>query len=81
MYGKKYDAIWGFQPLGTGTAILVASIPFSGILILFNGAHLRVFPAALKDTVVQLYKPIITVSFIMAFAYLFNYSGKQEHAQ
>ncbi|CAO3645424.1 unnamed protein product [Mucor hiemalis] len=75
LYGKKYDAIWGFQPLGTGTAISVASIPFSGILILFNGVHVRIFPAALKDTVVQLYKPIITVSFIMAFAYLFNYSG------
>lgn len=74
MYGKKYDAIWGFQPLGTGTAILVSSIPFS-VLVLLHGVHPRVFPAALRDTAVQLYKPIITVSFIMAFAYLYNYSG------
>ncbi|KAI9273506.1 lactate permease [Helicostylum pulchrum] len=74
LYGKKYDAIWGFQPLGTGTAILVSSIPFS-VLVLLHGVHPRVFPAALRDTAVQLYKPIITVSFIMAFAYLYNYSG------
>ncbi|KAG1453297.1 hypothetical protein G6F56_007611 [Rhizopus delemar] len=53
LYGRLYDAIWIFQPLSTGTAIL-----------------------ALGDTTKQLYKPAITVSFIMAFAYLFNYSGK-----
>ncbi|KAL7313968.1 hypothetical protein PS15m_007634 [Mucor circinelloides] len=74
LYGKKYDAIWGFQPLATGTAILVSTLPFSA-LILAHGVHPRIFPEALRDTAVQLYKPVITVSFIMAFAYLLNYSG------
>ncbi|GAN01149.1 lactate permease [Mucor ambiguus] len=74
LYGKKYDAIWGFQPLATGTAILVSTIPFSALL-LFHGVHPRIFPEALKDTAVQLYRPVVTVSFIMAFAYLLNYSG------
>lgn len=42
---------------------------------MLHGVHPRIFPAALRDTAVQLYRPIITVSFIMAFAYLLNYSG------
>ncbi|KAL9557192.1 hypothetical protein MBANPS3_001495 [Mucor bainieri] len=74
LYGKKYDAIWGFQPLATGTAILVSTLPFSALLLIY-GVHPRVFPEALKDTAVQLYRPVVTVSFIMAFAYLLNYSG------
>lgn len=74
LYGKKYDAIWGFQPLATGTAILVSTIPFSAVVML-HGVHPRIFPEALRDTAVQLYRPVITVSFIMAFAYLLNYSG------
>lgn len=28
LYGKLYDAIWTFEPLTTGTAILVSVIPF-----------------------------------------------------
>lgn len=74
LYGKKYDAIWTFEPLATGTAILVSSIPFS-CLVLWNGSHPRVFWIALKKTVKQLFLPVLTVSFIMAFAYLYNYSG------
>lgn len=74
LYGKTYDAIWTFEPLATGTALLVSSIPF-GALVLWNGSHPRVFWVALKLTVKQLFLPIITVSFIMAFAYLYNYSG------
>ncbi|KAI8088032.1 lactate permease [Gilbertella persicaria] len=75
LYGKKYDAVWVFQPLATGTAILVASIPFSVIVVLVYGLNSQIFSLALRDTIVQLYKPILTVSLIMAFAYLFNYSG------
>ncbi|CEP19532.1 hypothetical protein [Parasitella parasitica] len=74
LYGKRYDAIWGFQPLAIGTAILVSTIPFSALVIL-HGAHPRIFPIALRDTATQLYKPTFTVSLIMAFAYLLNYSG------
>lgn len=74
LYGKKYDAIWNFEPLATGTAILVAFFPFAG-LVLWNGSHPRVFWIALKRTGKQLFYPDLTVSFIMAFAYLYNYSG------
>lgn len=74
LYGKKYDAIWTFEPLATGTAILVSAFPFCS-LVLWNGSHPRVFWQALKQTAKQLFFPILTVSFIMAFAYLYNYSG------
>ncbi|KAF7724999.1 hypothetical protein EC973_000492 [Apophysomyces ossiformis] len=73
LYGKKYDAVWVFQPLATGTAILVSSIPFAAIVLLY-GAKPNVFYFALCDTAKQLFFPILTVSFIMAFAYLYNYS-------
>lgn len=75
MYSRKYDAVWVFQPLATGTAIFVSCITYS-IIIWLHGVHPHELLAALKDTALQLYKPTITVSFIMAFAYLFNYSGK-----
>ncbi|KAI7867814.1 lactate permease [Spinellus fusiger] len=74
LYGKPYDAIWTFQPLATGTALLIAAIPFS-VIVLSTGAPLSIFYTALRHTLLQLYMPTITVSFIMAFAYLFNYSG------
>ncbi|KAI8055564.1 lactate permease [Gilbertella persicaria] len=74
LYGKRYDAIWTFEPLATGTAILISSIPFMG-LVLLNGSHPRVFWIALRITAKQLFLPVLTVSFIMAFAYLYNYSG------
>ncbi|SAL98245.1 hypothetical protein [Absidia glauca] len=74
LYGKKYDAIWTFQPLATGTAILVSSVPFCGVVLLYGGSP-WIFPKALKLTATQLFLPILTVSFIMALAYLYNYSG------
>jgi lactate permease len=74
LYGKRYDAIWTFEPLATGTAILVSFFPFAA-LVLWDGSHPRVFRAALRQTFKQLAYPILTVSFIMAFAYLYNYSG------
>ncbi|KAI8375405.1 lactate permease [Choanephora cucurbitarum] len=75
LYGKKYDAIWMFQPLATGTAILVACILFSILVVIMYGFNARVFSYAVWDTVLQLHKAFFTVSLIMAFAYLFNYSG------
>jgi lactate permease len=74
LYEKKYDAIWTFEPLATGTAILISGIPFAG-LVLWNGAPPLVFWLSLKKTAKQLFLPILTVSFIMAFSYLYNYSG------
>ncbi|KAL0086672.1 lactate permease [Phycomyces blakesleeanus] len=75
LYGKNYDAVWIFQPLGTGTAIFISAIIFGGV-VLWNGSNPSIFWMALRETFIQLYRPIITVSFIMGFAYLYNYSGK-----
>ncbi|KAI9022318.1 lactate permease [Phycomyces nitens] len=74
LYSKNYDAVWVFQPLGTGTAIFLSAIIFCGVA-LGNGSDPIIFCEAFKDTFIQLYRPIITVSFIMGFAYLYNYSG------
>ena len=36
-HGKPYGAVWGFQPLGTGTAILLATLIVSFIVRLSPG--------------------------------------------
>ena len=68
---KPYAAIWAFQPLGTGTAILAATV--------ITAAVVRVSPAAFFDcvgrTFRQLWLAIITVMLIIGLAYLMNYSG------
>ncbi|KAI9270354.1 lactate permease [Phascolomyces articulosus] len=74
LYGKKYEAYWNFEPLATGTAILISNIPFS-CLVIYSGVSPKVIPRALVDTVKQLWIPVLTVSFIMALAYLYNFSG------
>ncbi|KAI8394156.1 lactate permease [Radiomyces spectabilis] len=74
LYGKKYDAIWAFQPLATGTAILVGGVVYAA-LVLACGYKPCILYQAFFDTCKQLFFPILTVSFIMAFAYLYNYSG------
>jgi glycolate permease len=75
LYEKKYAAVWQFQPLATGTAILVAGVVFL-ICVLLTGEHISIAWLSIADTARQLFFPILTVSFIMAFAYLYNYSGK-----
>ncbi len=71
LYNKPYAALYTFQPLGTGTAILVAVILLSLIL----RAGLRTFFLALADTWIQLRFAILTVMLIIGLAYLYNYSG------
>lgn len=71
LYAKPYKAIYIFQPLGTGTAILLA--------VLLTAILLRVsvpqFFGALADTWRQLRFAILTVVLILGLAYVFNYSG------
>ncbi|CAO3672020.1 unnamed protein product [Umbelopsis ramanniana] len=74
LYEKKYAAVWTFQPLATGTAILIAGIVFL-FCVLLTGEHISIAWLSIADTAKQLFYPILTVSFIMAFAYLYNYSG------
>ena len=69
--GKPYDAVWVFQPLGTGTAILLAAI-VTAILVRLP---LRVFLGCIGVTFRQSWMAIITVMLIIGLAYLMNYSG------
>lgn len=70
-YGKPYAAVWTFQPLATGTAILCAALLTSLCVRLTPGQFVR----ALKGTVRQVRLPVITTMTIVALAYLMNYSG------
>jgi lactate permease len=71
LYNKPYAAIYNFQPLGTGTAILVTVILTAIVL----GLSPALFFQALADTWKQLRFAILTVVLIIGLAYLYNYSG------
>jgi lactate permease len=71
LYNQPYGAIWDFQPLATGTAILVAAIITAALVKL----PAREFFAAAADTWVQTRIAIFTVATIVGMAYLMNYSG------
>jgi len=70
-HDKPYAAVWAFQPLATGTAVLVACVI---TCVLF-----RVSPAGFFNCVAQTFRQVwiavITVMLIIALAYLMNYSG------
>ena len=70
-HNKPYAAVWVFQPLATGTAILVSAI--------ITAALVGVGPARFADcigkTARQVWLPIVTVALIVGLAYLMNYSG------
>jgi lactate permease len=70
-HDKPYAAIWSFQPLATGTAILITAI-FVGFLFRISAAD---FAYCLTQTVRQLWLAVVTVVLIVALAYLMNYSG------
>jgi lactate permease len=71
LYNKAYAANWVFQPLGTGTAILLATI-ITAVLV-------GVGPARYGQAVAMTWKQsriaILTVALIVGLAYLMNYSG------
>jgi lactate permease len=68
---KPYGAVWAFQPLGTGTAILVAAIITAAVVRLSPSA----FFGCVAKTFSQAWLAIITVMLIIGLAYLMNYSG------
>ncbi len=74
LYGKPYAALYNFQPLGTGTAILVA-VALTSLVFVGTGSNPNVIGLALVDTWKQLRFAILTVMLIIGLAYLFNYSG------
>jgi lactate permease len=71
LYGKPYAAIWSFQPLATGTAILVAAM----LTAAFCGVGPRGYLRAIVNTWRQMRIATLTVVIIVALAYLMNYSG------
>jgi lactate permease len=70
-HDKPYAAVWTFQPLGTGTAILLAAI----ITALLVGLSPAEFVRCAGRTVRQIWQAVITVMLIVALAYVMNYSG------
>ncbi|MGF6467277.1 L-lactate permease [Paraburkholderia sp. BR13444] len=71
LYNTPYGAIWDFQPLATGTAILVAAL-ITAFVVRLSPAE---FGKAISDTWVQTRIAILTVATIVGLAYLMNYSG------
>jgi lactate permease len=68
---KAYAAIWGFQPLATGTAILLSAIITAALVGVGPGRFLTAVVATWKQSRIA----ILTVMLIIALAYLMNYSG------
>jgi len=71
LYKTPYAAIWDFQPLATGTAILLSAL-LTALVVGAKGSDLL---GALGDTWRQLRLAILTVALIVGLAYLLNYSG------
>ena len=70
-HDKPYAAVWTFQPLGTGTAILLAAI-ITALLVGISPAEF--FRCAVR-TIRQIWQAVVTVMLIVALAYVMNYSG------
>ena len=71
LYHKPYAAIFGFQPLTSGTAVLATTILTA---LLFRVSPRTTLVSAWK-TLRQLRVPGLAVLFIVGLAYLYNYSG------
>jgi lactate permease len=70
-HDKPYTAIWSFQPLATGTAVLVACV----ITALLFRLSLAAFWVCVTKTLRHARLAVITVVLIVALAYLMNSSG------
>ena len=68
---KPYGAIWTFQSLSTGTAILVAAVITALVVSLSPAAFL----SCVGQTIRQTWLAVVTVMLIIGLAYLMNYSG------
>jgi lactate permease len=71
LYNKAYAANWVFQPLGTGTAILLATLITAALVGVGPGRYVY----AIVKTWRQSRIAILTVALIVGLAYLMNYSG------
>jgi L-lactate transport len=71
LYQKPYAAIYNFQPLAAGTGLLLAIF----LTALCFRVRPKVFLESGARSLRQLRLPGLTVLFIVALAYLYNYSG------
>ena len=71
LYQKPYSALYSFQPLGPGTAVLAATV-LTALCFRVRG---QVFWKSGSKTLRQLRIPGLTVTVIVSLAYLYNYSG------
>jgi lactate permease len=71
LYGRPYDAVWNFEPLATGTSILVAALITAAMIGCRPGQFLRAAALTWKQSRLT----ILTVGLIVGLAYLMNYSG------
>lgn len=70
-HNQPYAAVWDFQPLGTGTAILLAAVITASLVRLPAGQ----FVDCALETWRQIRIAVLTVMLIVGLAYLMNYSG------
>jgi lactate permease len=68
---KPYAAVWQFQPLGTGTAILLSAI-ITALIVKLSFVE---FLGCIRQTIGHAWLAVITVMLIIGLAYLMNYSG------
>jgi lactate permease len=68
---KPYAAAYAFQPLGTGTAILLAAL-LTALLVRLPIAELG---RCAVRTIRQIWQAVLTVMLIVGLAYVMNYSG------
>ncbi len=68
---KPYAATWVFQPLATGTAILLSAVITAGLVGVGPGRFVTAIGATWRQSRIA----ILTVALIVALAYLMNYSG------
>lgn len=71
LYQKAYSAIFTFQPLASGTAVLLTTL----LTTLFFRFSPRTLLLSAAKTLRQLRLPGLAVLLIVALAYLYNYSG------
>ena len=68
---KPYAAVWVFQPLATGTAILLAAI-LTALVVRLSPSQ---FFGCVKQTLAQTWIAVTTVALIVGLAFLMNYAG------
>jgi lactate permease len=71
LYNKPYAANYVFQPLATGTAILLSAIITAAVVGVGPGRFLQCVAQTWRQSRIA----IVTVAFIVGLAYLMNYSG------